>query len=120
MRRKDHDHVLALRRFRLAYVLKGSIFTVDDLMPPVRMRELTRRRITAFLVAKLGSGLSHASVRIVYAVLRRVLSIVVRHGLLLANPAAKLGNEDLGPHLAGIHEPLTSPSRGMAPPLPPV
>jgi hypothetical protein len=54
MRRKDHDHVLALRRFRLAYVLKGSIFTVDDLMPPVRMRELTRRRITAFLVAKLG------------------------------------------------------------------
>jgi hypothetical protein len=32
MRRKNPT--LALRRFRLAYLLKGSVFTVDDLVPP--------------------------------------------------------------------------------------
>jgi hypothetical protein len=29
-----NDLTLALRRFRLAYLLKGSVFTVDDLVPP--------------------------------------------------------------------------------------
>jgi integrase len=58
-----------------------------------RIRELSRRRITAFLVGKLSSGLSRGTVLIIYAVLRRLLSVAVRDGLLLANPPAKLGNE---------------------------
>jgi hypothetical protein len=30
----SHDHDEYFRRVKLAYLLKGSIFTVDDLMPP--------------------------------------------------------------------------------------
>src|SRR5437879_3317397 len=59
----------------------------------MRVRDLTRRRITKFLVGKLSSGLKPGTVRIIYATLRRMLSVAVRDGLLLANPAAKLGVE---------------------------
>jgi hypothetical protein len=29
-----NDLTLALRRFRLAYLLKGSVLTVDNILPP--------------------------------------------------------------------------------------
>jgi hypothetical protein len=45
MRRKNPT--LALRRFRLAYLLKGSVFTVDDLVPPSAptSRKRQKRRV---------------------------------------------------------------------------
>jgi len=59
----------------------------------LRVRDITKRLITRFLVSKLNEGLSPGTVRIIYATLRRMLSVAVRDGLLLANPAAKLGKE---------------------------
>jgi integrase len=56
-------------------------------------RDLTRKRIHKFLIAKLSSGLKHGTVRVIYAALRRLLSVAVNDGLFLANPAAKLGRE---------------------------
>jgi integrase len=66
---------------------------INPVFGTMRVRDLTRRRITKFLGSKLSEGLKPGTVRIIYATLRRMLSVAVRDGLLLANPAAKLGDE---------------------------
>src|SRR3989442_2547595 len=58
----------------------------------MRVRDLDRGSIKAFLVSKL-SQLSRGSVRIVHAVLRAALNAAVDDGLVHANPAARLGRQ---------------------------
>jgi len=57
----------------------------------LRVRQLARPRIRAFLADKLTSGLSRNTVRILYATLRAMLNASVEDGVILANPAAALG-----------------------------
>ncbi len=57
------------------------------------MRHLTRGRIKAFLVAKLSAGGARNTVRIIHATLRALLNAAVDDGLLLANPATRLGRQ---------------------------
>jgi integrase len=58
-----------------------------------RVRHLSRGRIKALLVAKLSGGLSRNSVRIIHATLRALLNAAIDDGLLIANPATKLGRQ---------------------------
>jgi integrase len=58
-----------------------------------RVRHLSRARIKAFLVAKLSGGLARNSVRIIHATLRALLNAATDDGLLLANPATRLGRQ---------------------------
>jgi len=60
---------------------------------PVRVRRLQRGRIKAFLSARLASGLSANSVRLIHATLRGMLNAAVDDGVILANPAARLGRQ---------------------------
>jgi integrase len=57
----------------------------------VKVRTLARGRIKMFLATKLTSGLARNSVRIVHATLRAMLNAAVDDGVILANPADKLG-----------------------------
>ena len=57
-----------------------------------RVRQLHKGRIKAFLAAKLAGGeLSRNSVRIIHAVLRAMLNAAVDDGVIVANPADRLG-----------------------------
>ena len=58
---------------------------------PLKVRILARGRIKMFLATKLTSGLARNSVRIVHATLRAMLNAAVDDGVILANPADKLG-----------------------------
>jgi integrase len=58
---------------------------------PFKLRHLDRGRIRALLAEKLASGLAPDSVRLIHATLRAVLNAAVDDGVLLANPAARLG-----------------------------
>jgi integrase len=58
---------------------------------PARVRELHRGRIKALLATKLEAGLSRNTVRLVLATLRAMLQAAVDDGVLLANPALRLG-----------------------------
>ncbi len=59
----------------------------------IKTRQLHKGRIKAFLAHKLTSGLSRNSVRIIHATLRAMLNSAVDDGVILANPADKLGRQ---------------------------
>jgi len=56
-----------------------------------RVRDLGRARLKALLVAKLDTDLAPATVSIIYRTVRAMLNAAVDDGVLLANPAARLG-----------------------------
>ena len=56
-----------------------------------RVRDLDRGRVKALLVQKLDTDLAPATVSIIHRTLRAMLSAAVDDGVLLANPAARLG-----------------------------
>jgi len=58
-----------------------------------KVRQLQKGRVKAFLADKLASGLSRNSVRIIHATLRAMLNCAIDDGLILANPADKLGRQ---------------------------
>ena len=57
----------------------------------VKVRSLQRGQIKAILAYKLTEGLSRGTVRILHATLRAMLNAAVDDGVILANPADKLG-----------------------------
>lgn len=57
----------------------------------LRVRDLAKGRIKALLAEKLAGGLSKNSVRIIHATLRTLLRAAVDDGVLVANPADRLG-----------------------------
>ncbi len=57
----------------------------------LKVRQLDRGRIRALLAEKLASGLAPDSVRLIHATLRAILNAAVDDGMLLANPATRLG-----------------------------
>ncbi len=57
----------------------------------MKVRQLAKGQVKAFLAGKLVSGLAPATVRIIYSTLRALLNAAVDDGLILANPAARLG-----------------------------
>ncbi len=58
---------------------------------PVKVRQLSKGQVKAFLAEKLGGGFAPATVRIIYSVLRALLFAAVDDGVILMNPAARLG-----------------------------
>ncbi len=58
-----------------------------------KVRLLHKGRVKAFLAAKLGEGFSRDSVRIMHATLRAMLNAAVDDGIILANPADRLGRQ---------------------------
>ena len=58
-----------------------------------RICRLAKGRVKALLAAKLTGGLSRNSVRIVHATLRAMLNAAVDDGVILVNPADKLGRQ---------------------------
>lgn len=59
----------------------------------VKVRTLARGRIKMLMATKLASGLARNSVRIIHATLRAMLNAAVDDGVILANPADKLGRQ---------------------------
>jgi integrase len=57
------------------------------------VRDLSKGRIKDVLAAKIGSGLSRNTVRIIHATLRAMLNAAVDDGAILANPANRLGRQ---------------------------
>jgi len=57
----------------------------------LKVRQLHKGQVKAFLARKLASGLSRATVRIIYSTLRAMLNAAVDDGVILANPATRLG-----------------------------
>lgn len=60
---------------------------------PSKIRQLHRARIQALLAEKLVSGLVRNSVRIIHATLRAMLNAAVDDGVILSNPAGRLGRQ---------------------------
>ncbi len=58
---------------------------------PSQVRHLHKGRIRAFLAEKLASGLKRNSVRVIHATLRAMLNSAGDDGVIVANPADKLG-----------------------------
>ncbi|MGZ9190039.1 MAG: tyrosine-type recombinase/integrase, partial [Nitrospira sp.] len=59
----------------------------------IKVRQLHRGRIMGFLAGKLTEELARNTVRNIHATLRAMLQAAVDDGLLLANPAEKLGRQ---------------------------
>ncbi len=59
----------------------------------LKVRQLQRGRIKTLLAEKLTGGLSRSSVRIIHATLRGMLNAAVDDGVILANPADRLGRQ---------------------------
>ena len=59
----------------------------------VKIRQLHKGQVKALLAEKLATGLSRNSVRIIHATLRAMLNGAVDDGVILANPADKLGRQ---------------------------
>jgi Phage integrase, N-terminal SAM-like domain len=59
----------------------------------VRVRHLQKGRVKEFLASKLTVGAARNSVRIIHATLRAMLNAAVDDGLILANPADRLGRQ---------------------------
>jgi integrase len=57
----------------------------------MKVRMLHRGGVKAFLAEKLASGLAPDSVRLILATLRALLNAAVDDGVIMANPAARLG-----------------------------
>ncbi len=60
---------------------------------PMKVRQLARGQIKQHLAAKRARGLSRDSVRLILATLRAMLYAAVEDGVILANPAARLGRQ---------------------------
>jgi integrase len=58
-----------------------------------KVRQMTRGRIRAFLAEKLTTKLSRSTVRITHATLRVMLNSAMDDGVILANPADRLGRQ---------------------------
>lgn len=58
-----------------------------------KLRLLARGRIKSFLVAKRKEGLSRNTVRIIHATLRAMLNYAIDDGVIIHNPADKLGRQ---------------------------
>ena len=56
-----------------------------------KVRQIARGRVKAFLVEKLAAGYARNTVRIMHATLRVMLNAAVDDGVILANPADRLG-----------------------------
>lgn len=59
----------------------------------LKVRQLAKGRIKDFLSAKLTAGLSRNMVRLIHATLRAMLNAAVDDGVILVNPADKLGRQ---------------------------
>ena len=59
----------------------------------VKVRQLHRGRIMGFLAGKLAEDLARNTVRNIHATLRAMLKVSVDDGVLLSNPAEKLGRQ---------------------------
>ena len=57
----------------------------------LKIAAIHKGRVKALLTAKLATGLSHDTIRLIHATLRVMLNAAVEDGLILANPAEKLG-----------------------------
>jgi integrase len=57
----------------------------------LRVRQLTRAHVRELLTAKLGAGLARNTVRIIHATLRAMLNAALEDGVILRNPADRLG-----------------------------
>src|SRR5437867_10004435 len=100
----DPDITVSAYSVRWLKLLEASLkpATVDSydgalrthLLPifgPVKVRQLQKGRIKAFLAEKLSAGLSRKTVRIIHATLRGMLNAAVDDGVILANPAERIG-----------------------------
>lgn len=58
-----------------------------------KLAQLHKARVKLLLTAKLGSDLARGSVRVILATLRAMLNAAVDDGVLLVNPADKLGRQ---------------------------
>lgn len=58
-----------------------------------KLSKLTRSHIKRLLTAKLEGGLSRNTVRIIHATLRAMLNAAIDDGVILINPAARLGRQ---------------------------
>src|SRR5262249_61488686 len=56
-----------------------------------KIRQLARGRVKVFLAEKLRAGFARNTVRIMHATLRVMLNAAVDDGVILANPADRLG-----------------------------
>jgi len=68
-------------------------FGVLHILPAIgelRVTSIDKGRLKAQLMAKLATGLSHDTIRLIHAILRVMLDAAVEDGVILANPAAKL------------------------------
>ena len=78
----------------------------------IRLRRLHRMQIKDFLALKLSSGLARRTVALLHATLRAMLSGAVDDGILLANPANKLGRTlRLGTPKAALQEEIKAFTR---------
>ncbi len=68
----------------------------------VKVRLLHKGQVKGVLAQKLTDGLSRSTVRIIHATLRAVLNAAVDDGIILANPAERLGR-----HLRLVSAPAT-------------
>ena len=59
----------------------------------MRVQQLTRGRIKSFLAGKLNEGLARNTVRLIHAPLRGMLNAALDDGIIMSNPAAKLGRQ---------------------------
>ncbi len=58
-----------------------------------KVRQLAKGRIKAFLAGKIREGFSRASVELILAVLRGMLNAAIDDGVILANPADRVGRQ---------------------------
>jgi integrase len=77
--------------------IEGYTDTLERYIKPVlgamKVRRLARGQVKTFLADKLGLGLSRNTVRIIHATLRAMLNAAVDDGVILANPADRLGRQ---------------------------
>ena len=59
----------------------------------IRVRQLVRGQVKEFLSGKLASELSRNTVRIIHAALRAMLNAAIDDGVILANPADRMGRQ---------------------------
>jgi integrase len=64
---------------------------VPAVLKTLRVRQLTRGHVRELLSAKLAAGLSRNTVRIIHATLRAMLNAAIEDGVLVRNPADRLG-----------------------------
>ena len=64
---------------------------VPAVLKTLRVRQLTRGHVRELLSAKLATGLSRNTVRIIHATIRAMLNAAIEDGVIVRNPADRLG-----------------------------